>query len=193
VADSVRPLVIMALVLTEVGLWQWRVILTGRGAKGLPSVLGSLGAVLQITAIAQVVTNVRDPLTVAAYAFGVGGGTLVGVIVATRFTTDAVGVNVLTSQSELDGQLRARGWPVTAYRGQTETGPVHLLKIVIDGRRRAALLGDVTQLAPFASWTTETLRPGPGRLQLAGRIEVAPLRPGPVVADAQARRRESQW
>jgi hypothetical protein len=38
--------------------------------------LGTLGALLQITAISQVVTNVDDPLSVGAYAVGVGGGVL---------------------------------------------------------------------------------------------------------------------
>ncbi len=71
----VRPLLIMLLVLTEVGLWQWRVLLTGRGARALPAVLGMIGAVLQITAIAQVVAYVHDPLTVAV-ALGWPGATL---------------------------------------------------------------------------------------------------------------------
>ncbi|OHV33571.1 MULTISPECIES: DUF5698 domain-containing protein [Pseudofrankia] len=168
---SLRPLVIMVLVITEVGLWQWRVILTGRGAKGLPTVLGIIGAILQITAIAQVVAYVQDPLTVAAYALGVGGGVLIGVTVGNRFTAEAVGVNVLTRQPELDSQLRARGWPVTSYEGRSENGVVHLLQIVVDPRARVALLADVTELAPQAFWTTENVQPGPGLGQprLSGR------------------------
>jgi uncharacterized protein YebE (UPF0316 family) len=165
---SARPLVIMVLVLTEVGLWQWRVILTGRGAKGLPTLLGIIGAVLQITAIAQVVAYVRDPLTVAAYALGVGGGVLIGVTVGNRFTAEAVRVNVVTRRPDLDGQLRARGWSVTSYEGHADAGTVHLLQTVVDARARGTLIADVTELAPQASWTTEKVQPGPGQAQLGG-------------------------
>jgi|GEM_PF-2116240 uncharacterized protein YebE (UPF0316 family) len=190
--DAARPLVILALVLTEVGLWQWRVLLTGRGARGVPALLGIVGAVLQITAIAQVVAYVRDPLTVAAYALGVGGGTLTGVIVAARFTTDAAGVDVLADDPRLERRLRARGWPVTSYQGRSGHGTVHLLRIVVDGRRRAALLDDVTRLAPRASWTVETVRPGPAPPPLAGRGEAASRQPVFTGTDADRRDRKTE-
>ena len=72
----VRPLMIAMLVLTEVGLWQWRMVIAARGSRSSAMLLGPLGAVLQITAISQVVTNVDDPLSVGAYAVGVGAGVL---------------------------------------------------------------------------------------------------------------------
>ncbi len=81
---TLRALLTLALVLTEVGLWQWRVLLTNKGVRHLPALLGVVGAVLQVTAIAQVVTNTGDPVMVAAYATGVGGGVYVGVVVAGR-------------------------------------------------------------------------------------------------------------
>jgi uncharacterized protein YebE (UPF0316 family) len=157
--EVLRPVVIMALVLTEVSLWQWRVILTARGHKGLPAALGVLGSLLQVTAIAQVVTNLNDPLTVAAYAIGVGGGVLIGVLAGTRFSSEAVEVNVVTTETALGSQLRLRGWPVIAYDGQANTGAVQVLQIIVAGRRRTALVGDLEQLAPRAFWTIEDLRP----------------------------------
>jgi uncharacterized protein YebE (UPF0316 family) len=155
------PLVIAGLVLTEVALWQWRVILTARGSKALPSVLGMLGAVLQITAVSQVVTNIHDPLTVAAYALGVGGGVLAGVVVGDRFTSDSTAVNVITTDATLDARLRSRGWPVTMQHGHGEAGAVQLLLIVVRGRHRAALVDDLARYAPDAFWTAEDLRTGP--------------------------------
>ncbi|MBJ8348347.1 DUF5698 domain-containing protein [Antrihabitans sp. YC2-6] len=157
--EMLRPLVIMVLVLTEVALWQWRVILTSRGHKGVPATLGVLGSLLQVTAIAQVVTNLKDPLTVAAYAFGVGGGVLVGVFAGARFSTEAVEVKLVTTKPELGSALRLRGWPVIAYDGQGNSGAVQVLEIVVPGRRRAALLDDLEALAPGAFWTIEDLRP----------------------------------
>ena len=157
----VGPLLIAGLVLTEVGLWQWRIILTARGSRALPSVLGMLGAVLQITAVSQVVTHIHDPLTVAAYALGVGGGVLAGVVVGDRFTSDSLAVNVITTNETLDERLRERGWPVTTQHGHSEAGAVRLLLIVVPGRRRSALVGDLSRFAPDAFWTIEDLRTGP--------------------------------
>lgn len=157
--EMLRPVVILLLVLTEVALWQWRVILTGRGHKGLPATLGVLGSLLQVTAIAQVVTNLTDPLTVAAYALGVGGGVLIGVVAGTKFSTEAVEVKLVTTKPDLGSALRLRGWPVITYDGQGNAGAVQVLQIIVPGRLRSALLDDVEDLAPRAFWTIEDLRP----------------------------------
>jgi hypothetical protein len=73
-----RPLLLTVLVLSEVGMWQWRMVIAARGRRLGAVLLGAAGAVLQITAITQVVTDVRYPLSVAAYAVGVGAGVLPG-------------------------------------------------------------------------------------------------------------------
>jgi uncharacterized membrane protein YiaA len=52
-----RPLLIAGLVLIEVGLWQWRMVVAARGNRAGAVLLGTCGAVLQITAIGQVVTK----------------------------------------------------------------------------------------------------------------------------------------
>jgi uncharacterized membrane protein YiaA len=51
--DIIRPLVIAGLVVTEVGLWQWRMVITSRGNRASAMLLGAFGAFLQITAISQ--------------------------------------------------------------------------------------------------------------------------------------------
>ena len=84
--EMLRPAVIAGLVLTEVGLWQWRVLIASRGNRGGAVALGAVGAILQITAISQVVTNVTDPLSIAAYAIGVGAGVLLGLIAGDRLS-----------------------------------------------------------------------------------------------------------
>ena len=81
--DATRPLMIIGLVVTEVGLWQWRMLIAARGRRAAATLLGALGATLQITAISQVVTNLDDPFSVAAYAGGVGLGVVLGLVAAT--------------------------------------------------------------------------------------------------------------
>ncbi|MFI7588479.1 DUF5698 domain-containing protein [Spongisporangium articulatum] len=157
---AARPVVILLLVLTEVGLWQWRVLLTARGRRAAPALLGVLGAVLQVTAIAQVVDNLNDPLTVAAYAAGVGGGVLMGVVVAARFTTQDVRLNLVTVDATLEARLRAQGWPVIAYEGRAAAGAVSVLEVVVEARRGKQLRRAVDALAPQARWTMDTVAAG---------------------------------
>ncbi len=89
-----EPLVIMALVLFEVALWQWRVAITVRGNSSGGALLGFIGALVQVTAIARVVQNVGDVANVIAYAAGVGIGVLVGCLVDRRLSAREVTVRV---------------------------------------------------------------------------------------------------
>lgn len=100
-----RPLLIAVLVLTEVGLWQWRMVLAARNQRLGAVLLGGLGAVLQITAITQVVTSVGDPLSVGAYAAGVGLGVLVGLVAGEHLTP---GVTITTTAPDIAARMWAR-------------------------------------------------------------------------------------
>ncbi|MGE3288468.1 MAG: DUF5698 domain-containing protein [Pseudonocardia sp.] len=158
-----RPLLIAALVLTEVGLWQWRVLIAARGNRAGAVALGAVGAVLQITAISQVVTNVEDPLSVGAYAAGVGLGVLAGLVAGDRITPGSIGVTVVSGSASLAEGLWARGWPVTAQRGHGAQGPVTVVSVAISRRCEQRLHRDVVELAPDATWTAEEQRPRPAR------------------------------
>jgi uncharacterized protein YebE (UPF0316 family) len=124
-------------------------------------VLGAVGAILQITAISQVVTNAHDPLSVAANAAGVAGGVLLGLVAGDRFSPGEVGVTVITEVPDVAAGLWARGWPATAHSGQGEQGPVSVLFLAINRRQEPRLHKDVAHLAPGARWITEELRRRP--------------------------------
>jgi uncharacterized protein YebE (UPF0316 family) len=153
--NVIRPLLIALLVVTEVGLWQWRMVIAARGSRSSAMVLGTLGALLQITAISQVVTNVDDPLSVAAYAAGVGIGVLLGLIAGDRLTPGTIGVTIITSEFGVADGLWARGWSATAHTGQGEHGPVTTLFLAIARRDEGRLHSDVEHLAPQAFWSTD--------------------------------------
>lgn len=161
--DILRPLLIAVLVLAEVGLWQWRVLIANRGSRGGAVALGATGAVLQITAISQVVMNVDDPLSVAAYAVGVGAGVLAGLVAGDRLTPGRLKVSVVTDDPSLAEQLWTFGWAVTAQTALGETGPVAVLTVTIGHRDEARLHRDVARLAPDAAWSAEEVRRAPGR------------------------------
>ena len=156
--DVSRSLLIAGLVVSEVGLWQWRMVMTARGSRARPMLIGAFGAVLQITAISQVVANLHDPFSVGAYAVGVGIGVLLGLVVGDWVTPGEIGVRIITSTPEVADGLWARGWPVTVQGGHGEDGPVKILFVVISRRHEARLQRDVASLAPNAFLSVEDIR-----------------------------------
>jgi uncharacterized protein YebE (UPF0316 family) len=151
--DVSRPLMILGLVMAEVGLWQWRMIIAARGRRALAMLLGAVGATLQITAISQVVTNLDDPLSVTAYAAGVGVGVVAGLVVGDLVTPGTIGVTVITSSPGLAQGLWELGWPATIQAGRRHDGPVDIVFVAINRRQEPALHKDVGLLAPDAHWS----------------------------------------
>jgi uncharacterized protein YebE (UPF0316 family) len=166
--DCMEPLVIMALVLFEVALWQWRVAITIRGNLAGGVLLGLVGAVVQVTAISQVVQDMGNVAKVAGYACGVGIGVLVGCLIDRRLSKWHVSVRVFApADADLVPTLRGQGWPVTATDGIGHQGPVEVLFIAIDQRRTAELERALHELAPKASWTIERISSSRGLLAVA--------------------------
>jgi uncharacterized protein YebE (UPF0316 family) len=164
--DAFRPLLIAGLVVTEVGIWQWRMVIAHRGSRVSAMLLGFFGAVLQITAITQVVADVHDPFSIAAYAGGVGLGVLFGLLAGDRLTPGMVGVTFVTTSVHLAQRLWDLGWPATAQSGYGEDGPVIVLFVAIGRGDEGRLHRDVHGIAPDAFSTTEELRARNHRKQL---------------------------
>jgi uncharacterized protein YebE (UPF0316 family) len=158
IMEALRPLLIGGLVLTEVGIWQWRMVIAHRGSRTTAMLLGVIGAVLQITAITQVVAGIDDPLSIAGYAVGVGLGVLFGLIAGDRLTPGTIGVTVISTKPDLADDLCALGWPATAQPGHGEDGPVTVLFVAINRRDEERLHAAVHQMSPGSFWTTEDLR-----------------------------------
>ena len=156
--DAYRPLLIAGLVVTEVAIWQWRMVIAHRGSRVSAMLLGIVGAVLQITAITQVVADVSDPAGVIAYAVGVGFGVLLGLVAGERLTPGMIGVTIVTKAPHLARSLWDRGWPVTAQSGHAENGPVTILSVPVNRRDEARLHRDVQSIAPDAVCNTRDLR-----------------------------------
>jgi uncharacterized protein YebE (UPF0316 family) len=156
--DAYRPLLIAGLVVTEVAIWQWRMVIAHRGSRVSAMLLGIIGAVLQITAITQVVADVSDPAGVIAYAVGVGFGVLIGLVAGEKFTPGMIGVTIVTEDPYLARSLWDRDWPMTAQSGRGESGPVTVLSVPVNRRDEARLHRDVQSIAPDAVCTTRDLR-----------------------------------
>jgi uncharacterized protein YebE (UPF0316 family) len=153
-----EPVLIMAIVLCEVALWQWRVAITMRGNIVGGVLLALVGAILQVTAISRVVHDVGDIASILGYAAGVAIGVLAGCLIDRHVSRSQVTVRVFApSDPRLVPALRAEGWPVTATSGEGHDGPLDVLYLAIDRRRTADLERNLCVLAPNACWTIERI------------------------------------
>jgi uncharacterized protein YebE (UPF0316 family) len=160
----VEPLVIAALVVTEVAVWQLRVALAGRGRKRFAAALGAVNALLSVVALARVVTHMDRPANVAGYSVGVAVGVYLGILADERLARDPLEYRVLV---EDDGELLARrlrehGWPVTRQVAAGAHGPAAVLHVVLEADAASRLDRDLDRLAPHGSRIRSRLhRPQP--------------------------------
>jgi len=149
----VEPLVIAALVVTEVAVWQLRVALAARGRKRTAAALGAVNALLSVLALARVVTHMERPANVAGYAVGVAVGVYLGILADERLARDPLEYRVLV---EDDGEqtahlLRQHGWIVTRQLAAGANGPAAVLHIVLGADAARRLDRDLDRLAPHGS------------------------------------------
>jgi hypothetical protein len=77
--------------------------------------VGPLGAVIQVIALAQVVTSLDRPANIDGYAVGVAAGVYFGVAAGNWLAADPVEHRVVSGdRTDLADQLRTRGWSVTS-------------------------------------------------------------------------------
>jgi uncharacterized protein YebE (UPF0316 family) len=141
------------------------------------AVLGVLGAVLQITAITQVVAGVHDPLSIVAYAAGVGLGVVLGLFAGERLTPGMIGVTVITTEPCVARGLWELGWAATAQPGEGADGPVTVVFVAISRQDEARLHDAVHRMDSGAFVTTEELR-------ARTASQVRPVPAGTASADA---------
>jgi len=159
---ELRPLLIAVLVVTEVAIWQWRMVIAHRGRRVTAMVLGFVGATLQITAITQVVADVHDVLSIAAYAGGVGCGVLFGIVAGERLTPGRLEVSIVTTVPTCAESLWRLGWSAIAHSSDSEQGPVTTVHVEVDRRDATQLHHDARDLDPFARWVAKEIRSEPG-------------------------------
>jgi uncharacterized protein YebE (UPF0316 family) len=155
-----------ALATASVGLWTLRVALAARGRKVAGAAVAAVEAL--VFAVAFTRLDLAAPERVGGYALGVAFGTLLGLVLDERLSGGQSELRVVVPgvQPCLVRTLRSGGWPATSLTGEGADGPVTLLFVAADDSRLPALLEDVRQAFPAASWTVHRQvreRPGGGR------------------------------
>ena len=135
-------LLIFACRVTDMSIDTLRVLSLVRGHKFRAALFGFLEAGIFIVALAQVFRPPIHWLQMLGYAAGFGVGTLIGVTIAQRVSSEFVLMRVLSRENgtAICERLRGDGIAVTSVVGEGRDGPVLILfSVVRRGPGRHAL------------------------------------------------------
>ena len=153
-------LLIFGLRLFDVTLGTLRIVLLTRGEAWKAGLVGFFESLAWVTAVAQVIRNVDDPIRMVAFAAGFGAGTFAGVMVERWLAMGTTVVRIVApvESPEVAPELRDAGYGVTVLNGEGLEGEVRLSFTVIPRRRVRRVLDIVYRINPSAFVTLEQVR-----------------------------------
>jgi len=128
----------------DVGLSTVRIVVLGRGRRGLAAVLGFIEAIVWVVAVARVLEGIDDPARIIAFAGGFAIGTYLGSMVEEWLAIGQALVRVVApvDSPSVAPYLRELGLGATVFNGDGMDGEVRLTFCVVERKR----LNEVTRL-----------------------------------------------
>lgn len=165
------PLVIFGFRICDVSLSTLRLLLTVRGRRLLPPVIGFFEVLIWLMAAGAAVQNLSSPWHVLGYAGGFAAGNFVGLWVESRLALGLATIQVVSKETgpELAESLRGRGHAVTRVLGHGRDGEVQILYSTVRRRYVPEALGLVESLDPSAFVSVQEDRLARRGWLLAGR------------------------
>lgn len=137
-------LLIFVLRTLDVGISTVRIVLLGRGKRGLAAGLGFVEAIVWVVAVARVLDGIDDPARMVAFAAGFAMGTYLGSLVEEWLAIGQALVRVVApiDSPSVAPELRELGFGATVFNGDGMDGEVRLTFCVVERKR----LGEVNRL-----------------------------------------------
>ncbi|HEU4318655.1 MAG TPA: DUF5698 domain-containing protein [Acidimicrobiia bacterium] len=150
-------LLIVALRTLDVGISTVRIVVLGRGRRGLAAGLGFVEAIVWVVAVARVLDGIDDPARMVAFAAGFALGTYLGSKVEEWL---AIGQCVIRIVAPVDSQqvaprLRDLGFGATVFNGDGMDGEVRLTFCVVDRRQLTKVKRLISEVNPYAYVTVD--------------------------------------
>lgn len=151
----------LALIFTlrtlDVGISTVRIVVLGRGRRGLAAALGFVEAMVWVVAVAQVLDGIDDPARMVAFAAGFALGTYVGSMVEEWLAIGQALVRVVApvASPAVAPHLRDLGFGATVFNGDGMDGEVRLTFCVIERRRLREVSRLIHQVNPDAYVTVD--------------------------------------
>lgn len=119
--------------LIDVSLATIRMIMVVRGKRIIAACIGFVEASVYILAVGKVLSAIKNPLNVLAYALGFATGNYVGIFLEEKMALGSIIVQVILEYevTELVEKLRDKGFGVTVVEGCGKEGIRHLLNVTL--------------------------------------------------------------
>ena len=151
-------LLVFSLRIVDVTIGTVRTIMVVSGRVPLAVGLGFFELLIWATAVSQVILMVPDhPILLVPYAAGFAAGNAVGILLERRLALGSCVVRMLTDTkgTEIAHTLSAAGQHVTAFLGESLSGPQTLLYATCARRQLPALLDAARRIDPTLFYSVE--------------------------------------
>ena len=154
-------LLIFVLRVVDVSLAIIRILMVMRGRKSLAWIMGFFQAIVFVTAIRQVLTDLDSIWNMLAYAAGFATGTVVGIWLEEKLAVGYGHVRIMSLRfgAQLTSVLRESGYAVTQFSGRGRDGNVDVLSCSVPRRQVQLLTAQVMTIDPEAFITVENVHP----------------------------------
>jgi uncharacterized protein YebE (UPF0316 family) len=152
-------LVIFLARVADVSLGTIRVQFIVRRQRVKAALTGFVEVLIFIVIVSRVIRDIEHWPYVLAYAGGFATGTLLGMMLADRFSRRVIQVTIVAHEPEagLEAAVREAGFALTRYAGVGRDGPVEVLDVICTAGEMPHLSTLVTGLDPRAFLFTHEL------------------------------------
>jgi uncharacterized protein YebE (UPF0316 family) len=107
---------------------------------------------IYLTGLSIVLQNLNSPFNIAAYCVGYGAGILIGSRIEQALALGYLDIQIITDSVEQDlaGQLRAKGYGVTAWYGEGRDGLRLVLHVLAKRSDERKLMKALREICPNA-------------------------------------------
>jgi uncharacterized protein YebE (UPF0316 family) len=156
----VLPLFIFFARIIDVSIGTIRIILVGKGIRGIATIAGFIEVFIWIIAIGQIMQNLDNFINYFAYASGFATGTYVGIFLENKISIGKVVVRIITRKdaSELITHLSDDNYHLTSIDANGRYGPVKIIFLVLKRKEVSGLINIINKYNPKAFYTIEDVR-----------------------------------
>ncbi|GIP38715.1 DUF2179 domain-containing protein [Paenibacillus sp. J31TS4] len=156
---------IIVINIVYVTLFTIRIILVMKARQFLATFISMVEVFVYLMGLSIVLNNIDDPLNLAAYCIGWGGGVWLGIKIEEWI---ALGYSILQivvdyESTSLPDKLRDKGFGVTSWLAEGRDGPRLMMQVLTRRNQEKKLMQDIQALAPKAfviSYEPRTFRGG---------------------------------
>jgi uncharacterized protein YebE (UPF0316 family) len=138
-----------------------RMISVMRGKKAIAWVLGVVTSVLFVLSIGWVMSDLSDPLKIAAYSVGFAYGTIIGMNLEKKMAMGHTFLTIISSNrgAALVEALRGAGYAVTEIPARGKDGTVTMLELGVERKDLVKVQSTITHIDPAAFITSRDIEP----------------------------------